>query len=136
MSMTSFHFRQLQLKWILISMIGFSLLYLLPLMLLATLRGLLATIWLFAGPILLAALAGYLSKGVAIVEPAIASSGLFLLFFIGLILIMPRQINMDAIWIGMAIMVSGLFLLSLLGAWLGERAQKFFKPPPPEQPAK
>jgi hypothetical protein len=127
------HLKKLQWKWVGISMVMYALLYLLPLLLLANSAEVLAFIWLFAGIIIISGLAGYLSKEVTIVEPAIAGAGLILLFFVGQILFTPRQIRMQGIWIPVVITAVGVFVLSLVGSWLGERAQKLFKTQPPEQ---
>ena len=120
--------KKLQWKWIGISMVMYALFYLLPLIVLANSVEVLAFVWLFAGIIIVAAVAGFLSKEVTIVEPAIAGAGLMLLFFVGSIIFIPRQINMKAVLFAMVIVSLGVFLLSLLGSWLGERAQKLWKP--------
>jgi hypothetical protein len=126
--------KKLQWKWIGISMVLYALLYLLPLIIFFSAKApVLAFIWLFAGVILVAALTGYLSKGITIVEPAIAGAALMFLFFITTIVTIPRQINITGTATAMVVMMAGVFLLSLLGAWLGERAQKLWrKQPTPE----
>lgn len=132
MSEPSTHSRKLQWKWVGISIVMYAVLYLLPLLLFMDM-GMVGFIWLFAGIIIVAGLAGYLSKEVTIVEPAIAGGGLMAMFFAGLIVFTPRQINMNAFWVYSAVTVLGVFLLSLLGSWLGERAQKLFRTQPPQQ---
>jgi uncharacterized membrane protein len=132
----STHSKKLQWKWIGISMVMYALFYLLPLIVLANSVEVLAFVWLFAGIIIVAAVAGFLSKEVTIVEPAIAGAGLMLLFFVGSIIFIPRQINMKAVVFAMVIVSLGVFLLSLLGSWLGERAQKLWKPKSLEEPPK
>ena len=73
--------------------------------------------WLFAGIIIVVAVAGHFSKDVR--EPAIASATLVVLFFIVV------GLNME----GLALAV--VFLsLSLGGAWLGARAQKLWEKSP------
>ena len=128
--------KKLQWRWIGISMVLYAVFYLLPLIIFAMKAEVLAFVWLFAGVIIIAAIAGYLSEGVTIVEPAIAGAGLMFLFFITMILLIPRQINMAGATIGMVIIMLGVFLLSLLGAWLGERAQKLWKSKPSESAEK
>ena len=133
MSEPSTKSKKLQWKWIGISIVMYALLYLLPLLLLIRFADVFGAIWVFAGIVLVSALAGYLSEGVTIVEPAIAGAGLMALFFLGLILFTPRQIKMEGIWLPITITVVGVFLLSLLGSWLGERAQKLWRAKPTEQ---
>lgn len=125
--------KKLQWKWVGISTIMYALLYLLPLLVLANSLEVLAFIWLFAGIIVVSGLAGYLSEGVTIVEPAIAGAGLIVLFFVGSILFIPRQINMQAVSIAMVVTAVGVFVLSLVGSWLGESIQRLFKTQPHEQ---
>jgi hypothetical protein len=124
--------KKLQWRWIGISMVLYAVFYLLPLIIFSMKAEMLAFIWLFAGIIIIAAIAGYLSEGVTLVEPAIAGAGLMFLFFLTMILLIPRQINIVNATIGMVILMLGVFLLSLVGAWLGERAQKLWRTTPPE----
>ena len=119
--------KKLQWKWVLISMVLYAVFYLLPLIVLANVAGVVAFVWLFAGVIIVAAVAGFLSKEVTILEPAIAGVGLVVLFCVGSIVFIPRQINIGGIALGMVILSVGIFLLSLLGSWFGERAQKLWK---------
>jgi len=128
----STHSKKLQWKWVLISMVLYAVFYLLPLLVLANVAGVLAFVWLFAGIIIIAGVVGYLSKEVTIVEPAIAGAGLMVLFLVGSIVFIPRQINMQAAIVATGITSVGVFLLSLLGSWLGERAQKLWRPKPAE----
>jgi len=119
---------KLQWKWVGIAIIMYAIFYLLPLFLI---RGvLLAGAWIFAGAIIISAVVGYLSKGITIWEPAIAGAGLFLLFFLGVIILLP--LPPFRAYIAMVITMAVVFLLSLLGAWMGERAQKLWKTKPPE----
>lgn len=124
--------KKLQWKWIGISIVLYAVFYLLPLMLFTLGGGVIASIWVFAGIIVVAAVAGYWSEGVTIWEPAIAGAGLMLLFLIAMIAFIPRQISILNATIGMVIVAAMVFLLSLLGAWLGERAQKLWKSKPAE----
>jgi len=119
---------KLQWKWVGITIAMYAVFYLLPLFLI---RGvLLAGAWIFAGAIIISAVVGYLSKGITIWEPAIAGAGLFLLIFLVMIILFPHP-PLRA-YIAMVITMSVIFLLSLLGAWMGERAQKLWKTKPPE----
>jgi Na+/citrate or Na+/malate symporter len=124
--------KKLQWKWVGISVLLYAVFYLLPLLILMRMDNPIGAAWLFAGIIVIAAIAGYLSEGVTIVEPAIASAGLILLFFIATVVFIPRQIDMIRAVIPMAFVMAGVFLLSVLGAWLGERAQKLWKTRPSE----
>ena len=125
--------KKLQWKWIGISMVMYAVFYLLPVIVLANAAGVVAFVWLFAGVIIVAALAGFLSKDVTIVEPAIAGVGLVVLFGVGSMLFIPRQINIGGMALGTLILSVGVFLLSLLGSWFGERAQKLWKSKSPEE---
>jgi Na+/citrate or Na+/malate symporter len=124
--------KKLQWKWVGISVLLYAVFYLLPLLILMRMDNPIGAAWLFAGIIVIAAIAGYLSEGVTIVEPAIASAGLILLFFIATMVFIPRQVDMIRAVIPMAFVMAGVFLLSVLGAWLGERAQKLWKTRPSE----
>ncbi len=135
MSEPSTSAKKLQWKWVGISVVLYAAFYLIPLVIFASLNTALpAAIWIFAGVIIVAAVAGYLSEGVTIVEPAIAGAALMLLFFAAMIISMPRQINVGAASVGMLVIAVGVFLLSLLGAWIGERAQKLWKTPTAPEP--
>jgi Na+/citrate or Na+/malate symporter len=124
--------KKLQWKWVGISVLLYAVFYLLPLLILMRMDNPIGAAWLFAGIIVIAAIAGYLSEGVTIVEPAIASAGLILLFFIATMVFIPRQVDMIRAVIPMAFVMAGVFLLSVLGAWLGERAQKLWRTKPSE----
>jgi hypothetical protein len=125
--------RKVQWKWVGISMVLYATFYLLPLVIFSAKAEALAFIWLFAGIIVVASITGYLSEGVTIIEPAIAGAGLMFLFAISMMAFIPRQIDFIGVSIGMAIVMVVVFLLSLLGAWLGERAQKLWRKGPTEQ---
>jgi len=128
--------KKLQWKWIGISIVLYALFYLLPLMLAILWSNAIASIWVFAGVIVVGAVAGYWSEDVTIWEPAIAGAGLMLLFLIAMVVFIPRQIDILNATIGMTIVMASVFLLSLLGAWLGERAQKLWKSKPSESAQK
>jgi hypothetical protein len=124
--------KKLQWKWIGISMVMYAVFYLLPLIVLANVAGVIAFMWLFAGVVIIAAVAGFLSKEVTILEPAIAGVGLVVLFGVGSMLFIPRQVNIGGMAMGMLILSVTVFLLSILGSWFGERAQKLWKSRSPE----
>jgi hypothetical protein len=125
---------KLQWKWVGITIVLYAVFYLLPLFFMIRAAAVLAGAWMFAGVIVIAAVAGYLSKGVTIWEPAIAGGGLVFLLFLGIIIFFPlppKDRILQAI-ISMVITVAIVFLMSLFGAWLGERAQKLWKTKSPE----
>jgi peptidoglycan/LPS O-acetylase OafA/YrhL len=122
--------RTWQWNWVAISLVFYLLFYLLPLYLASmvfphnlTIPG----VWMFAGVIIIAAFSGYLSKGVTIWEPAIAGAGLVLLFIAYHVLFVFRNMPTDAILGALIWPTVIVFGLSILGAWLGERAQRLFK---------
>jgi peptidoglycan/LPS O-acetylase OafA/YrhL len=133
--------KKLQWKWVGITYAMYLLLYLLPMYLVGNfitdkISVQLVGGWMFGGIIIIAALAGYLSKGVTIWEPAIAGAGLVLAFFIVVTVYVKVFINpsysYSGEFFGILIPMIIVFLLSLLGAWLGERAQKLWKTKSPE----
>ena len=136
-SLTSSH--KLQWKWIGITLLLYLVFYLLPLfmanyLLPSRIADPFSFAWLFSGIIVIGAVAGYLSEGVTLWEPAIAGAGLVFLFILGIIIFIPLP-QRDRIFhaiILIVIMMAIVFLLSLLGAWLGERAQKLWKTKSPE----
>ena len=84
--------------------------------------------WSFGGLIVIAALSGYLSKGVTLWEPAIGSTGLVILWFIVFqVFLRPKGIKVSDAVLPFLLITVMVFFISLLGAWLGERAQKLFK---------
>ena len=133
MSEPSTQSNKLQWKWVGITLAMYAVFYLLPLSFFVHSAQSISGVWMFAGLIIVAAVAGYLSKGVTIWEPAIASLGLVFLFFFAVLLFVPpiRGRVFEAI-IPMAMALPTVFVLSLLGAWLGERAQKLWKTQPPK----
>lgn len=84
--------------------------------------------WLFAGVIVIAAVTSFLSKGVTIREPALASLAMMLVYTAGVYVVrtmmyadkayMVRYSVMDAFW-----PIAVVFVLALFGAWLGEKIQ-------------
>ena len=138
--------RGLQWKWVWISLGMFLVLYVLP-MLGAAMTG--STIghkliggWSFGGVILIAGIAGMISEGTTIWEPAIAGALMTLLLYAGIELVgmtrgLPVRIEVSSIVVALV----AIFGLSLLGAGLGEgiqnvsrqKKQKAAEPAPPEQ---
>ena len=129
-----------QWKWVGITLAMYLVFYLLPLVfgvLLIRSGGgnigiTIVGAWLFGGIIIVAAVAGYLSKGVTILEPAIASISMIFLWMLTFLLAGVRfDIRNDTL--PTIAVICGVFLLSLFGAWFGERAQKLWKKTPEEE---
>lgn len=123
---------KLQWKWVGITLVLYAVFYLLPLLFLSRTSDFLTGVWVFAGVIIIAAIAGYLSEGVTIWEPAIAGAGLLFLFFLGMIILFPPKGRIFQAIIPIIFTLVSIFLLSLFGAWLGERAQILWKKKSPE----
>ncbi len=139
MTEPSIQSKKLQWKWVGITIVLYAVFYLLPLfflgpMLASKVAEFFFSAWIFAGIIIIAAVAGYLSEGVTIWEPAIAGVGLIFLFFLGITIFfpLPHRERIFQTIIPLVIVMAIVFLLSLLGAWLGERAQKLWKTKSPE----
>ncbi len=122
----------LQWKWVWITLGMFVLLYVLPLLGASSVRGNFGDKiiggWSFGGIIVISALAGFLSKGVTIWEPAIAGGLLTLVWYAGFQIISatkgaPVKLELAPL---IVIMVA-IFGLSLLGAGLGEGIQNLSK---------
>jgi|WetSurMetagenome_2_1015567.scaffolds.fasta_scaffold705161_1 Na+/citrate or Na+/malate symporter len=127
---------KLQWKWVGITLAMYFSLYLFPIFIISiffknTIAIKLIGGWMFGGIIIVAALAGYLSKGITIWEPAIAGTGLILGIFVCVIvytrIINGERLNVVTEFLEILIPTFIVFLLSLLGAWIGERAQKLWK---------
>jgi len=128
---------KLQWKWVGITFLLEIVFYLLPILFVSGVFGnnvisikaeMFIGAWSFGGAILLPAIAGFLSEGITIWEPAIAGVMLVAIWYIAFRLFFARYIapgiSEDIPYL-ILIMVL-IFLLSLLGAWYGERAQKFW----------
>lgn len=84
--------------------------------------------WLFAGVILIAGITAYLSKGLTIWEPALASLCMMIVYTIAVYGVRTMLYQNAGYLVKHGVMDSFLpiiivFLLSLLGAWLGEKIQ-------------
>lgn len=130
--------KKLQWEWVGITFAMYVIFYLLPILALGGVfgnfvvsyrAGVLIGAWSFGGAVILPAIAGYISKGITILEPAIAGVGLVALWFIAYRVFIARYsaagVSEDIPSL-ISIMVI-IFALSLLGAWLGERAQKLWR---------
>lgn len=123
--------KKLQWKWVGITLGLYLVFYLLPLFMVghmpaSKLAVLFAGAWLFAGIIIIAAVAGYLSKGVTMWEPAIAGAVLYALCFIADATLSTRIALLQDL-APPAVTLALVFLISLYGAWWGENAQELWK---------
>lgn len=132
-----------QWLWVVITLTMYIVLYLFPLYLFggafssgfpAHAQRMFSGTWVFAGIIVTAGLAGFMSKGVTIWEPVVGSIG-----FIVLVIVMNELAHVltgGTFHLQVRDNLTTLvffFLLSLLGSWLGELWQKILlkKNPPP-----
>src|SRR5271157_5121185 len=135
--------KKLQWKWVGITFLLEVVFYLLPILFVSGVFGnyvitmkaeIFIGAWSFGGAIVLPAIAGFLSEGITIWEPAIAGVALVVIWYIAFRVFFARYIapgiSEDIPYL-VLIMVM-IFLLSLLGAWYGERAQKLWRNKTPE----
>jgi hypothetical protein len=123
-----------QWVWVVVTLMMYIVLYLIPLYLFggafssgfpAHAQRMFSGTWVFAGIIITAGLAGFMSKGVTIWEPVVGSIG-----FIVLVILMnelARVLRGGMFHLQVRDDLTTLvffFLLSLLGSWLGELWQK------------
>jgi hypothetical protein len=83
-------------------------------------------VWSLAGIFVIAAAAGFLSKGVTIKEPAVAAVGLIVLWILAVAVKfnIALRFTMDTLWFVVGLIIVGL--LAIGGAWFGERVQKLW----------
>lgn len=133
----------IQWKWVWISLLMYLLFYFLPLALVpgGIISGAVVTkssaifigLWSFAGLIIIAAIAGFLSEGVTVREPALAAIGVMILWVVSVQMRFNSAIRFT--FEATAAFVLALFIVGLLalgGAWFGEQLQKVFKAGKPE----
>ncbi len=115
-----------QWRWVVKSAFLYLVLYFLPLFLIPE-GGILAGIWILAGIFFVAALSGFLSKGVTIKEPAIAALLVLILWII--VVSFRLEIPLMEILASLPLLVGSalVLVLALAGAWWGERAQKLWR---------
>jgi hypothetical protein len=146
MTIQSTHTRKFQWKWVGITIAAYVVLYVLPILVTGgafsrTVPGhtadILLGIWSFAGIIIIAAVVGYLSEGVTLWEPAVGAA-LLLTAALAVVAVQIFRSPVGHKWTlwhvvaPMLVMVAIVFLLSLLGAWFGEFAQRLWRKKPPE----
>ncbi len=130
---------KIQWKWVGITFILYVLFYLLPLVITIEFFPnlfIIPGIWIFGGIVIVAAIVGYISEGVTIWEPAIAAVGLILLLLgYSAVVVFSTTFRGDFLRgvVFLVIPAVVVFVLSLTGAWLGERAQNFWKDNTPDR---
>jgi hypothetical protein len=122
---------RLEWKWVRNTLLLYVLFYLVPLLMVDEIpvsngSVIFAGIWLFAGIVVVAAVAGYLSEGVTIWEPAIAGVVLFVLCFIANATL-PIRIALLQNLAPPGVTLAVVFILSLYGAKWGEFAQELWR---------
>jgi len=139
MSEQSSNTKKLQWKWVGITLLLYVVFYPLPSVIayyLLTPKAfqIFFGMWLFAGIIIIGAVAGYLSEGVTLWEPAIAAAGFIALFLIAMIIPPggPAGLTVFQSVVQFVTIIVVFFFFSLLGAWIGERAQKLWKSKSPQ----
>ena len=137
---------KLEWQWVVISFVLYVVFYLLPILIgfgVITSRvggrgmDMFLGIWTFAGIIVIAALCGYLSKGVTIWEPALASLALatIVLIYLAYKIVFASAVHRMPLFhliVPALALLGTVFVLSLLGAWLGELAQRLWRPESPD----
>jgi hypothetical protein len=122
---------KLEWKWVGITLLMYMIFYLVPLFIVGEIpvsnaSVVFAGVWLFAGIVVVAAVAGYLSEGVTIWEPVIAGVVLYTLCFI-VDATLPVRIALLQNLAPPAVTLAVVFILSLYGAKWGETAQELWK---------
>ena len=121
--------KKFQWKWVSITFVLYFVFYLLPMfaataLLNSKLAAIFNGVWSFGGIAIVAAIAAYFSKGITIIEPAIAGALMVIVLSIVLFVWNPvAQVEIGHVSLRMLGVIGIVFLLSLLGAWLGERIQ-------------
>ncbi len=129
---------KLQWKWVGITFVFYLLFYLVPLVIAVELfpeHLLIPGIWSFGGIMVVAGIAGYLSEGITIYEPAIAGAALTVIL-LGYIAFIVFPMAFRGAFFRMSVFILfpaiSVFVLSVTGAWLGERAQQLWKTKTPD----
>ncbi|MCX6135427.1 MAG: hypothetical protein NTU47_16605 [Ignavibacteriales bacterium] len=133
--------KKFQWKWVGISMASYLLFYMLPIAVIvhsyspgdpSVMARTVLAVWSFAGIFIIAAIVGYVSEGVTLWEPACSAASVIVLlgvYFAVHILSsgLYVEVRMSRLFRETLVMVIVFILLSLLGAWFGERAQKLWR---------
>jgi len=129
--------------WVWISLAMYLFLYFLPLALMpggilngrpiSGLSSLFIGIWSLGGMFIVSALAGYMSAGVTIKEPAVAALALMLIWFFAVQLRFNGAIhNTTQSYFILLVSLAMIGTLSIAGAWWGEQMQKAAKNKQPD----
>ncbi|MHB1049321.1 MAG: hypothetical protein ACYC09_04505 [Bacteroidota bacterium] len=130
--------KRFQWTWVWISLAMYLFLYFLPLSLMpggilngrpiTGLSSLFIGIWSLGGMFIVSALAGYMSTGVTIKEPAVAALILMFLWFFAVQFRFHGSIhNTTQSYFILLVALSMIGILSVAGAWWGEQMQKAAK---------
>jgi peptidoglycan/LPS O-acetylase OafA/YrhL len=124
-------FKKLRWKWVGITLFLYTVFYVVPLFMVGDMppsevAEIFAGVWLFAGIALIAAIAGFLSEGVTIWEPAIAGIALYALCFIAESILSAKIALLQHI-APPVVTLAVVFILSLYGAKWGEAAQELWR---------
>ncbi|MEX0602379.1 MAG: hypothetical protein WD295_03490 [Bacteroidota bacterium] len=119
---------KLQWKWVWITLAMYVFFYLVPILLAAGWSGAMASkmigSWVFGGIVILSVIAGYVSRGVTIWEPAIAGALLMVLWYVGFQFYLGAAgYSMFTEAVPFVVHMTGIFGLCLLGAGIGEGLQ-------------
>jgi hypothetical protein len=122
----------LQWKWVWITLGMFIVFYIVPILGAAIIRGEVGSKliggWSFGGILVITAIAGYLSRGVTIWEPAVAGGMLTILWYLGFQLVATMREIPIKLDLGQVLLIMiAVFGLSLVGAGLGEGIQNAAK---------
>jgi hypothetical protein len=129
-------FEELQWKWVGITLLLYVVFYLVPLLVVGDIPAskaaeVFAGLWLFAGMVIIAAVAGFLSEGVTIWEAAIAGIALYALCYVADAILSVRIALLHGVAPPTATLAV-VFMLSVYGAMLGEAAQSLWRKKSPE----
>ena len=133
--------KKFQWKWVGISMASYLLFYVLPIAIIvhsyspgdpSVMARTVLAVWSFAGIFIIAAIVGYISEGVTLWEPACSAASMIVVvgvYFDVHILSsgLYVKVRMSGLLRETLVIVIVFVLLSLLGAWFGERAQKLWR---------
>ena len=131
MEQTETNSTKLQWKWVGIAFLCYLFLYVIPLTIAEKFLGGTAVntfvgIWVFGGIFIISGAVGRISKGVTILEPFLASVFMVvILFCIGALFDPFFLSKIPRAGFSTPLMVITIFIVSLIGAWIGEAGQKY-----------
>ncbi len=120
--------KRFEWKWVWITLGMYVAFYMVPLFLASSVRGSFGNTilggWLFGGIIVIAGASAMMSKGVTILEPAVAGAFLTLLWYaVYQIMLVTSGLSLKLDFARLIVVMIAIFGLSLLGAGLGEGIQ-------------